>query len=180
MTEPTDEQIITALSPMGIIHKVDIELYRAGWRAALAAAPPSAPALDRLIPEQVRCPICQTFLDDANEAHDCVVAAAPAPADDLPEWVLAGDGTLHGAIDYWQALSRERAATIAALTEERDGARKAMRAKNDYALQVDDECAKLRVVVEAADAMREAVICGFGVKVARDLYDDARAAVKGE
>ena len=54
-------------------------------------------------------------------------------ADDLPEWVLAGDGTLHGAIDYWQALSRERAATIATLTGERDA---------------------LRAVVAAADAMR--------------------------
>ena len=85
--------------------------------------------------------------------------SAPAPADDLPEWVLAGDGTLHGAIDYWQALSRERAATIATLTGERDA---------------------LRAVVVAADAMREAVICGFGVKVARDLYDNARAAVKGD
>jgi len=52
-----------------------VNSVRAGDAAMAAAAPPSAPALDRLIPEQVRCPICQTFLDDANEAHDCVVAA---------------------------------------------------------------------------------------------------------
>ena len=86
-------------------------MIRAGWRAALAAAPPSA----------------------------------PAPAGDLADAIAANAGVLH--------------ATIATLTGERDA---------------------LRAVVVAADAMREAVICGFGVKVARDLYDNARAAVKGD
>ena len=109
-----------------------------------------AVALDRLIPEQVRCPICQTFLDDANEAHDCVVAAAPASIATL---------TARDAEHNRRAKLRAATRAAVALIAERDA---------------------LWAVVAAADAMREAVICGFGVKVARDLYDDARAAVKGE
>ena len=109
-----------------------------------------AVALDRLIPEQVRCPICQTFLDDANEAHDCVVAAAPASIATL---------TARDAEHNRRAKLRAATRTAVALIAERDA---------------------LRAVVAAADAMREAVICGFGVKVARELYEDARAAVKGD
>ena len=130
MNEPTDEQVRQIYrkaygSDYGDGNVCELALIRAGWRAALAAvAPPSAPALDRLIPEQVRCPICQTFLDDANEAHDCVVAAAPASIATL---------TARDAEHNRRAKLRAATRAAVALIAERDA---------------------LRAVVRAADAMR--------------------------
>jgi len=156
MNEPTDEQIDEIVRRV-ISGPCPPEghgglLVLAGWRAA------AAPALDRLIPEQVRCPICQTFLDDANEAHDCVVAAAPAPGSDLADALAANAGVLH--------------ATIVALIAERDALRAVVRAADAMradAYQVD-------VSHKDEDDFRwEDRPTAIAL-----AYDDARAAVKGE
>ena len=108
--EPTDEQIITALSPMGIIHKVDIELYRAGWRAAQAAAPPIRYMhnIDEAEKVYIECSkhltvggkiavitraMTKAFHAGYNEADPPYAPAAP-PIEPTPEMIRIGVNTM--------------------------------------------------------------------------------------
>lgn len=137
-------------------------------------------------------------------------ARAEPPATSLPtmdDAIAAGDGTLHGAIDYWQGVAQRQAREIAEAKRSEAHARDVLRvAERDYKERLvlaeaeRDECARLArvrsdmigeqqreidtlaAIVRAADMMRRHFVTYAGdqwanASMARDAYDAARAKV---